>query len=383
MLRPQRVLAALAAIAVIGLGAVPAVAQVPRAADGSRCTIVGTASADTLRGTRRDDVICGLGGNDRISGGAGRDTIDGGAGADTILGEDGGDLILGGDGTDTLNGGASADRIVSGAGRDAVTATTTDTCAAPGEDALAGACIPDTDGPVISEIDVPAEATPGAPLVVTWRATDATGLGLLEGGPASWVYLSGAPGWITWCGFPVPSERISGTALDGRYRIVCPVPAAVPNGEYGVRIGAYDLGGAGSSVDDAGTFRIAAGSADQEAPVVSDVTRIGAVPGPGGTLVLEYRATDATGIDYVLPWVFGPNGRLTNEAGALWFGMGEDPVRLSGDARDGRYRVALPAVQDLAAGTYQVWFSGRDTLGSRMYDGGPTGVGYLSFVVPG
>jgi len=379
----RRSLVVLVVLAAAVGAAAPAAAQVQRAADGSRCTIVGTERADTLRGTRRDDVICGLGGNDRIFGGTGRDTIDGGAGADTVAGDDGMDLLLGGDGTDMLNGGASADRVVGGTGRDAVTATSADTCAAPGEDAVTGACTPDIAGPAISEIAIPAEAVPGTPLVVTWRVTDATGVGYLDGGPATYLFISGAPGWITWCGFPVPAEQVSGTSQDGRFRVSCPVPSAVPNGTYGIQIGAYDLGGAGTTIDDAGTFRIAAGSADQEAPLVTDVTRIGPVPGPGETLVLEYRAADPAGIAYVLPWVFGPNGHLTNAAGLQWFAMSEDPVLLSGDAMDGRYRVRLPAVPDLAAGTYQVWFSGRDTLGNRMYDGGPSGSGYISFVVPG
>ncbi|MFO1540141.1 MAG: hypothetical protein ACKOTZ_06795 [Chloroflexota bacterium] len=381
---PLAILAALGALALL-VPALPAGAQVPRATDGSRCTIVGTERADTLRGTRRADVICGLGGNDRILAGAGRDTIDGDAGADTIAGEGGSDLVLGGDGPDTLSGGAAADRVVGGAGIDAITATPADTCAAPGDDTLTGACTPDTDPPVISDVAVPADVAPGTPLVITWRATDATGVGILDDGPASWIRLSGAPGWITWCGFTIASERVSGDALDGRYRATCTVPDLVPNGEYGVDIGAYDLGGVSATEYGRSgfSFRISAGSADQEAPAVTEVARIGAVPGPGGTLVLEWRAMDATGIDYVLPWVSGPNGRLTTEAGTLWFAMGSDPVLLSGSGTDGRYRAELPADAALAPGTYRVWFSGRDTLGNRFYDAGPDRSGYLVFVVPG
>lgn len=92
-----------------------------------RCTITGTAGADTLRGTSKRDVICGLGGNDRVFGmagndvlvgGPGRDTLAGGPGHDLLLGSQGDDRLLGDAGNDTLAGEPGRDLIVGGAGDD-------------------------------------------------------------------------------------------------------------------------------------------------------------------------------------------------------------------------------------------------------------------------
>lgn len=80
-----------AAASLTGIG-VAVAKEPPRAFDGSRCTVVGTAKADVLRGTRGDDVICGLGGNDRIIGLAGDDLLDGGPGRDVLNGGPGDDL---------------------------------------------------------------------------------------------------------------------------------------------------------------------------------------------------------------------------------------------------------------------------------------------------
>lgn len=82
---------AVVAASITGAG-VAAAKQAPRAFNGEKCTIVGTAKADVLRGTKGDDVICGLVGNDRIIGLAGDDIIDGGAGLDILNGGAGDDL---------------------------------------------------------------------------------------------------------------------------------------------------------------------------------------------------------------------------------------------------------------------------------------------------
>jgi Ca2+-binding RTX toxin-like protein len=90
----------------------------------ARCTIVGSARADTLRGTSKKDVICGLGGNDRIKGRAGNDVIVGGSGRDTVNGQSGRDRLYGNGGNDKL---ISRDRKIGeplngGSGRDKATA---------------------------------------------------------------------------------------------------------------------------------------------------------------------------------------------------------------------------------------------------------------------
>ncbi|MGQ0845087.1 MAG: calcium-binding protein [Sporichthyaceae bacterium] len=102
----------------LGVGAPAVAASKPTAANGARCTIVGTSKAETLTGTSRADVICGLGGNDTIRGGGGDDVIDGGTGNDRINGESGSDRIYGSSGTDAIWGSSGNDRIDGGTGND-------------------------------------------------------------------------------------------------------------------------------------------------------------------------------------------------------------------------------------------------------------------------
>jgi len=88
------------------------------AANGARCTWVGTPGADVIAGTPGRDVICGLGGNDRLSGLSGNDILDGGAGIDVLYGGAGADRLYGRAGADRLIAGTGNDLLVGGLGRD-------------------------------------------------------------------------------------------------------------------------------------------------------------------------------------------------------------------------------------------------------------------------
>ena len=88
------------------------------AANGARCTWVGTAGPDVITGTEARDVICGLGGNDTLRGLGGNDVIDGGAGSDLMYGGAGADRMYGRAGADRILGGAGNDLLVGGLGRD-------------------------------------------------------------------------------------------------------------------------------------------------------------------------------------------------------------------------------------------------------------------------
>ena len=94
------------------------------AANGERCTWVGTAAADTITGTPAKDVICGLGGNDTLYGLGGNDVLDGGAGNDTLVGAAGADKLFGRAGADRLLAGRGNDYLVGGLGKDLVSGGT-------------------------------------------------------------------------------------------------------------------------------------------------------------------------------------------------------------------------------------------------------------------
>lgn len=92
--------------------------SVLRQSTGSKCSILGTAKAETIVGTSGDDRVCGLGGNDVVRALAGDDRVFGGAGNDRVLGAAGSDWLSGGLGNDTLLGGAGNDGIHGDAGND-------------------------------------------------------------------------------------------------------------------------------------------------------------------------------------------------------------------------------------------------------------------------
>lgn len=238
----------------------------------------------------------------------------------------------------------------------------------------------------ISEVSVPATIQPGETLTLTWRVVSWNGLETIvtdpgATGPGTWVFIGGPSGWVNWCPFPVYSTRTSGTATDGRYRATCTLPAALPNAQYSVFIRALDTVGVYAEVQ--GTFTVVGGSDDAQAPVVSEVTAAPAQTTAGGTVTLTWRAQDATGVQYVVPWAFGPNGRIVDDAGVQWLGMDAPPTLVSGDARDGRYTVTLPVSAAAVPGTYVVWFSVGDVLDNReasLYPAGP-GTVYATYDV--
>jgi hypothetical protein len=229
---------------------------------------------------------------------------------------------------------------------------------------------PDPSGPTISEVTVPATVTAGTRLTVSWRVTDPSGIADVSiYGPTVWMKVGGPSGWInTWCAFPTYATRISGTAVDGRFQATCDLPATVVNGEYSVWLGAASL--SGNSVETSGSdgFTVIGGATDSAPPVVTRLTISSANPAPGSSITFRWRATDETGVSYVMPWAFGPNGFLTDQAtGALW--LGSDSGRLvSGTAQDGTYEVTLQLSAAAPAGTYTVWLSRADLLGNKVYD---------------
>lgn len=121
------VLTAVAAVALLLVGASPPVASAARTCLGLEPTIIGTSRDDVLRGSGGDDVILGLGGNDSIYGEGGHDTVCGGAGDDDIWSvdpgnfpDDVGDRFDGGPGRDFLSGSDATDVLRGGDGDDRV-----------------------------------------------------------------------------------------------------------------------------------------------------------------------------------------------------------------------------------------------------------------------
>ncbi|MFM8972613.1 MAG: gamma-glutamyl-gamma-aminobutyrate hydrolase family protein, partial [Actinomycetota bacterium] len=244
----------------------------------------------------------------------------------------------------------------------------------------------DTDAPVVSDVTVSDPIAAGTTFTVTWRVTDRSGLpdipyDATTVAPATNLRIGGAPGWVTnWCGFAVPATRISGTPTDGIYRVECAVPAVVPNGTYGIWIGASDRFG-NLTFAEFTTIGITDGSTDTDAPALTEITLSDTTVAPGGELTLTFRAADPSTVAWALPYLSGPNGLADHTTFTLWVTSDGGDI-ISGDATDGFRRITLRVADNAPAGRYTLWFTTGDGIGNRTYsDTGPTGTPYGTFTV--
>ncbi|MEI6447334.1 MAG: calcium-binding protein [Actinomycetes bacterium] len=395
----QRVLAGAALTAsVLGL----ALTAAPQATAASEpCTITGNSNSNVLRGTPGNDVICGLGGNDVIYGGGGNDVIKGGTGNDRISGDGGNDVISGEAGNDSVNGGVGNDTVDGGTGNDSIGGVTgndvldgdtgrdqlsggsgddalqggtgidqispgtgANTCAADSTDRVAGSCTIDRTGPTAAWVDVPSTVTAGETFTATFSLKDPSSID--PNSPN--VKIGGAPGWITtWCGdagsFPLMASLASGSIADGVWSVTCTVPAKAVNDTYSFFLSAQDSF-ANSADGPSADFTVVGGSADNGAPLISDVV-IPTSAEPGETITLTWRAADPSGVkDTPYPWVYRPAPQF-----GVIYGEGvSSPVLTSGTALDGTWSQTITLPANSVSGTYYVYISVRDELGNKTYE---------------
>jgi hypothetical protein len=222
----------------------------------------------------------------------------------------------------------------------------------------------------ITNVRVPAEVQAGTALVVRFRMTDPSGY------QAPVAFIGGPSGWVSnWCGFGVAATRVSGDQRDGEYEISCLVPTGAPSAGYIVQIGCEctfpDSSGEPWSVKYA--FDLVGGSTDASAPEIlkSAIVEAGAIRS-GDTFSARTLATDESGIAYVVAWVEGPNGRITNDAGQPWAAeMGLDRISREPGANGSEvFTQTISLRADAAPGRYRLWFSVGDSIGNRaaLYD---------------
>jgi len=240
--------------------------------------------------------------------------------------------------------------------------------------------------PRISVVSAPSSVAAGETLVVRWRVQAEAGVGQygdVDGvRPGTWAKLGGTSGWISWCGFPLRTQFESGSDVDAIFSVACRIPDVVPNGSYTLFLAGFDRDNVYAAEEEV-TFQVVGGSSDGGVPRISDVS-IDSPAVPGRDVTISWRATDESGVAAVTPWAFGPNGRVTDDDGALWLGFASGSL-VSGTDRDGRYSVSLPLSAAAVDGTYTVWFSVLDVVGNREATLGPAGPGsaYATFTVGG
>lgn len=298
----------------------PAAGSTGFAADGQRCTIVGTRHADTLRGTDGRDVICSRGGNDVVYGRGGDDVIDvgdgddrvyagggkdavfggtgrdsvtagggsdvvrGGAGADTVAGGDGADDVAGGLGADTLSGGAGVDEVSGGDGSDVETGGggTDDVTGGLGDDELDGNSGPDSlnggDGYNICTLD-PADVVhrrcvydlqPAQLLDVSLSAdtvdvTDSAAEVVVR------MHVTDDTGVMQVQGYEM-AERISGIERDGWWESVITIPRYTREQVIDIDVWMTDRIGRQSGAEHVATLTVVDDNPDTSPPVVTSTT---------------------------------------------------------------------------------------------------------------
>jgi len=340
--------------------------------------VTGTATGQGSDSLNGNENLTGGGGNDALTGdayanvlngGSGNDILVGGPGNDQLNGSAGRDMLLGSEGNDSLVGGTQDDSFLGGAGVDALTAGTAgDTCANDPADTVRGTCAADHAGPTISEVSAPSSVQAGSELLITWRVSDSSGLRIPDSNtPTTWSLLSGQNGFISWCGFPVPGQQISGGMNEGLFSISCAVPATAVNGEYGFSLDALDVFGNHPVLSTSGRFTVTSGATDNAAPQLSNLTVSPATVAAGDAITFEWDATDDTGVAYSIPWAFGPNGFLVDlTTGRLWLNYDLGTL-VSGTTLDGHYSVTLQLSPVAPAGSYTLWFSLGDVLGNKSF----------------
>ncbi|HEX3612308.1 MAG TPA: hypothetical protein VHU88_11545 [Sporichthyaceae bacterium] len=367
-------------IACLLLGLTPTqagAATVRYAADGERCTIVGTSHADVLVGTSHHDVICGLGGNDVIHGGGGDDTIDGGSGNDTLYGGSGNDLLIGGAGNDKLYGNAGNDRLYGGSGKNTLSGgggkntlsktgngpkpvSTCGSSPAVMTAAAAAVCTPtvpvsDNTAPVIvsdtatpSTVDVSdADQTVAVSVHVTDNigVTQVSGLGTGLSPVYDGLYATVAYGTLT-----------SGTAQDGVWTLELIANKGTPAGTSGLTVNVMDGSGNTTSRYDMYGITFADTDPDTAPPVVSDLSfsssQVDVRSAAVTVNVTAHITDDDTGVDAsALPWAYLTPPTPTDPSAKpapLWAYW----TRVSGSDRDAIYSLTFGLPQGTIGGTW-------------------------------
>jgi hypothetical protein len=364
------------------------------------CTIYGTDKVDRITGTAGNDIICagagndivnGLGGDDVIYGGLGNDRINAGSGADDVYGDPGSDYIDGGSGKDDISGGAGSDTISGGTEADIIDGDSgTDTIAGgTGDDAINGgdskdqirsgvgddscskdpadvhfdSCKLDTNAPEIGvNTTVVRNFQAGTTIKLNWTVSDSSGV------EKTWGSIGGAPGWVTWCGFGIQGNLVSGNEKSGTYQIECKLPEKAVNETYSLFVGAVDVLGNSIANMPQIAFTVTGGSEDKSAPAVYKIA-LDSSSKPGAEFTMVAGVNDETGVKGVYGWFMKDGGGFASWTDGSSYVRALDSAQLvNGDSKSGVYKQVHRFSSAAPSGTYTLWLSLLDELGNKSFE---------------
>lgn len=218
----------------------------------------------------------------------------------------------------------------------------------------------------ITAVDIPATLDAGSTLRVSWT--------VIGPSTASWMYVGGPSGWVSWCGFPQPGNPSGGDGVsEVRYEATCEVPASTPNSTYGVWIDAEGFRETDVDRIAGGEFTVMGGSNDTAPPVMTLLSvsaggpSAGGILRPGGEILVRWQVTDGTGVASTYPLLGGPSGFFVNlDTGEPW-GTWTEGRLVSGTNTDGVYEATIRLSDTAPFGTYSVWFGARDLVENRVF----------------
>jgi len=217
-----------------------------------------------------------------------------------------------------------------------------------------------SEGPSISDVQIPANVRAGSSLTFKWRVADPD---LVS---ATGVRVGWASGIFSSCGFGELGTLESGTTRDGEWSYTCWIPSNAVSTEYSVSVWASDMLGHTSDISGSAFF-IDGGNDDSSPPEYTNVRVFNDVTA-GGTLTVKWTLTDRSGIEGAVMWISGPGGftNLSTEKPYADYGtlVLSRECNEEGNSCDITQTVQIDPTSP--AGLYTLWVSATDKLGNKV-----------------
>ncbi len=155
------------------------------------------------------------------------------------------------------------------------------------------------------------------------------------------------------------ATKVSGTALDGKYRVTLKVPKKSPQGDLAIDVWARDLVGNDLNTRNAATVK-QTGAGDVTPPVLASITATSSIDTSSAdqSVTIEMNITDdASGVRFVVVNLMSPLGNSIVQG---------DATKVSGTALDGKYRVTLKVPRKSPKGDLAIDVWARDLVGNDL-----------------
>jgi len=155
------------------------------------------------------------------------------------------------------------------------------------------------------------------------------------------------------------AAKLSGTALNGKYRVTVKVPMKSPQGDLAIDVWVRDLVGNDLNTRNAATVK-QTGAGDDTAPVLVSITATSSIDTSSAdqSVTIDMNITDdASGVKFVVVNLMSPLGNSIVQSNA---------AKLSGTALNGKYRVTVKVPMNSPQGDLAIDVWVRDLVGNDL-----------------